>query len=507
MLKTNLVKAFIFSLFFGLFAGQTASASIADLTVQTGCSNLPSYTGILELDRGSYDVYVKLAKRGESAAVTAYTQNSLQGYGECDAIGTVTASGDRWTKAGSFTAEDNGSYVTQLSSTILARIPDANRPSVLIVPRENPVCVPTVECEVVVDGQKGYLHPTGVLLNQDSLHVLKVEPLNDADIKEVRYFVDSRLVYTSSSLQPFDMRYVLYPKQKLQRVIVYNSGQSVIIESSAPDNYIVNFTEYIGALARTYTKTFLLLAWLAGGFIALLLVMWLVRLVARHRSWEYAHGLLQDHARELTLAERQTLFVKRNIVKWLERGVVGAAVVVGLIAVIVMLNTYIMQIFTVDGRSMQRTFQTGDQVLINKLAKTFAGFNGREYVPLRGEIVVVRGVFGNAALTSSGDEMNDELFLIKRVIGLPGERVVVKDGILTVYNSEHPEGFQPDKGSRWEKDMTPDLPNENLDVQLSASELFVSGDNRPESIDSRFNGPLATKEVVGPMLLRIWPLR
>ena len=485
MLKINLLFASIVSLFFGLFGGQTVSASIADLTVQTGCSNLPSYTGILELDRGSYDVYVKLAKRGESATVTAYTQSSLQGYGDCTQVGSVTASGDRWTKAGSFTADDRGSYVTQLSSSILARIPDANRPSVMIVPQQNPVCVPTIECEVTVGGQKGYLQPTGVLLNQDSLHVVKVEPLNDTNIKEVKYFVDSRLVYTGSSLQPFDMRYVLYPKQKLQRVVVYSSGQSVIIESAAPDDYIVNFTDYVGALARTYTKTFQLIAWISGLFIMLVLAMWVVRLIARHRSWEYAHGLLQDHAPELSLAERQALYVKRNLVKWLERGVAGLGVIAGLIVVIILLNTYIMQIFT----------------------KTFAGFNGREYLPHRGEVVVVRGVFGNAALTSETTDQTEELFLIKRVIALPGERVVIKDGILTVYNKEHPEGFQPDKGSQWEKSMTRDLPSENLDVQLSTSELFVSGDNRPESIDSRFNGPLATREVVGPMFVRIWPLQ
>lgn len=503
----NIVKKILFAaVSVSLLVSSTAFADIADLTVQTGCSTQPSYTGLLELDEGSYDVYVRLAKRGESATVTAYTQSSFQSFGECDEVGTVVASGDRWTRAGSFTAEEMGSYVTQLSSTVLARVPDANRPSVMLVPQENPACVPTVQCEVTVQGQKGYLQPTGVLLNQDSLHVLKVEPLRDEDIKEVKYFVDSRLVYTSSSLQSFDMRYVLYPKQKLQRVVVYNSGQRVVIESTTPDDYVVDFADYFGALARTYSTTFRLVAWVVGIFLAMFLVLWTVRLIARRRAWEYAHGVLQHHDKQLSLAQRQALYVKRNLVKWLERGVGGAGVAVGLIVTIVLLNTYIMQIFTVDGRSMQRSFKTGDQVLINKFAKTFAGINGREYLPLRGEVVVVRGVFGNAPLTSDNANPASELYLIKRVIGLPGERIVVKDGALTVYNDEHPEGFQPDKGSKWEKDMSRDLVSENLDVQLSTSELFVSGDNRPESIDSRFNGPLATKEVVGPMLVRIWPL-
>lgn len=504
--KSTLKKFSALVIFLSIAASTPAFADISGLTVQTGCSSQPSYTGLLELDTGSYDVYVKLAKRGESATVTAYTQSSAQGYGECNEVGTVTASGDKWTKAGSFTAENQGQYVTQLSSQVLARIPDANRPSVMLVPQENPVCVPTIQCEVTVQGQKGYLQPTGVLLNQDSLHVLKVEPLRDQDIKEVKYFVDSRLVYTNASLQPFDMRYVLYPKQKLQRVVVYESGQRVVIESTTPDDYVVDFSEYLGVLARTYSTTFQLVGWTIGIFAALFLTLWILRLVARHRAWEYAHGVLQHHDKQLSLAQRQALYVKRNIIMWLERGVLGAGVAVGLIVAIILLNTYIMQIFTVDGRSMQRTFKTGDQVLINKFAKTFAGTNDGEYLPLRGEVVVVRGVFGNARLTENVMDPRDELYLIKRVIGLPGERIVVKDGALTVYNDEHPEGFQPDRGSKWEKDMIGDLPSENLDVQLSTSELFVSGDNRPESIDSRFNGPLATKEVVGPMLLRIWPL-
>jgi len=504
--KAFLKKLTLATLLLSLTTSNLAFANISDLTVQTGCSDQPSYTGLLELESGSYDVYVRLAKRGESATVTAYTQSSFQAYGECDEVGTVLASGDRWTRAGSFSAEDLGSYVTQLSSPVLARIPDANRPSVMLVPQNNPVCIPAVQCEVTVQGQKGYLQPTGVLLNQDSLHALKVEPLRDEDIKEVKYFVDSRLVYKSSSLQPFDMRYVLYPNQKLQRVVVYESGQRVVIESTTPDDYVVDFVEYFGALARTYSTTFQLIAWVVGVFLSLFLVLWVVRLIARHRAWEYAHGVLQHHDRQLSLAQRQALYVKRNIVKWLERGVLGAGVAVGLIITIVLLNTYIMQIFTVDGRSMQRSFKTGDQVLINKFAKTFASINGREYLPLRGEVVVVRGVFGNAPLTSNDASPASELYLIKRVIGLPGERIVVKDGALTVYNDEHPNGFQPDKGSKWEKDMIGDLVSENLDVQLSTSELFLSGDNRPESIDSRFNGPLATKEVVGPMLLRIWPL-
>ena len=146
---------------------------------------------------------------------------------------------------------------------------------------------------------------------------------------------------------------------------------------------------------------------------------------------------------------------------------------------------------------MEKTYFTGNQVLVNKVPRTVAGINRSEYVPERGQVVIVRASFGNTVLSS---EDTTNLTLIKRLIGLPGERVVVKEGVLTVYNEMNPKGFQPDRGSSWEEEMTPDVPLENIDIQLGTGEVFVSGDNRPQSIDSRFNGALSTKEIIGTVI-------
>ena len=90
------------------------------------------------------------------------------------------------------------------------------------------------------------------------------------------------------------------------------------------------------------------------------------------------------------------------------------------------------------------------------------------------------------------------------MIGLPGERVVVKDGVITVYNKEHPEGFQPDKVLPYGKN----IPETTGDVNVVVGEhqVFVSGDNRPDSLDSRAFGPINADQIVGKLVVRVFPV-
>lgn len=478
------------------------NADIEDLTIDTGCSQLPSYNAELELDGGTYDVYARLAKRGEQAQVQSYAQVSGN-YGVCRQFGAMIASGDKWTKLGEFRVIDREVFTFQLSSQVLAGMPAANRPTVLLVPRNNPVCVPNIECGVRLDGQAGYVRPTGTLLNQNSLHVFRVvDPTKDT-IKKVGYYVDSQLVYTTASLQPFDLRYVSLPGQSISRVVEYVSGQRIILPAAAPSDHADTFGHFLFRLRNMYPETFNTVAWGGGVFVSMALLLVILQSLQRRHDWRYHHGFIRTERQQSTERQLRFIEVHMKITRVLRWGIGSVAVIVSLMATIVLTDMFIIQIFTVDGHSMEKTLATGDKVIINKIPKTLAALNSREYVPDRGDVVVVRGVFGNAALS---EDSTESLYLIKRVIALPGERVIIKQGIITIFNKAHPEGFNPDKESTWERSMTTGLATDNLDIQLSVSELFVSGDNRPGSIDSRFNGPLATKEVVGTMLTRIWPL-
>lgn len=184
------------------------------------------------------------------------------------------------------------------------------------------------------------------------------------------------------------------------------------------------------------------------------------------------------------------------------------------------LNTYIYRSYNVVGASMENTLHNDDRVVVNRAAVSWAHFLGEEYIPERGQIIV----FVNedeeavAAYQAAGIEnpvtctvpnnVKDQ-YIIKRVIAFPGERVVVKDGIMTIYNEEYPDGFVYD--TLWRKSET-DGPKEytagEVDMVVPAGELFVSGDNREgsNSWDSRNGlGTVPFCRIIGPVSFRLFP--
>jgi signal peptidase I len=162
----------------------------------------------------------------------------------------------------------------------------------------------------------------------------------------------------------------------------------------------------------------------------------------------------------------------------------------------ILLNTFVIQSYQVDGESMEPTLQNDDRLLVNKLSRTLARVDGRQYVPKRGDIII----FNQASLPGFVGQKQ----LVKRVIGLPGDRVVVKDGKITIYNSAHPDGFNPDTTGDFH--ISAPITSGETDNTLQKDELFVCGDNRANSEDSRFFGPIKTDQVVAKLVLRILPL-
>ena len=163
----------------------------------------------------------------------------------------------------------------------------------------------------------------------------------------------------------------------------------------------------------------------------------------------------------------------------------------------VVINTFVFRSFNVIGPSMETTLYTGDRLIVDRLPVTWSQLQNKPYIPKRGQIIV----FKNPHF-SIGTE--DE-YIVKRVIGLPGERVVLKDGIYTVFNDQYPTGFNPDDANKGE----PGSPTSGeADVVVPDGELFVSGDHRQGnySYDSRNGlGTVPLYDVVGPAALRIFP--
>jgi signal peptidase I len=170
--------------------------------------------------------------------------------------------------------------------------------------------------------------------------------------------------------------------------------------------------------------------------------------------------------------------------------------VVSVVVLASLINMFIFQSYYVDGTSMTPTLQPNDRLIIDKVPRTWAKVTGSSYTPKRGEVVVF-----NSNLTGPDGSREQ---LIKRVVGLPGERVVVKDDHVTVYNTTHPKGFDADK----ELDLHLAGTFGVNDVTVPKDQVFVFGDNRGPggSYDSRELGTIPTKDLVGQLVMRIIPL-
>jgi signal peptidase I len=162
----------------------------------------------------------------------------------------------------------------------------------------------------------------------------------------------------------------------------------------------------------------------------------------------------------------------------------------------VLIINFVFRTYQVDGPSMESTLQDQDRLIILKVPKTISKITGNDYIPNRYDIIVFthRGGF---------DSPTGERQLIKRVIGLPGDRVVIKDNLVTVYNKEHPSGFLVDRFGPESGVIT--ITGGNIDETVKDGEVFVMGDNRENSLDSRGLGTVQSEDIVGKLTFRIFP--
>jgi signal peptidase I len=169
-------------------------------------------------------------------------------------------------------------------------------------------------------------------------------------------------------------------------------------------------------------------------------------------------------------------------------------IVVAAILIAVLLRTFVVATYSIPSGSMEPTLQIGDRIVVNKLSYDLHGVD-------RGNIVVFTTPPNEDC---AGPPVAD---LVKRVIGLPGEIISLDDGNVYINGRLLPEPFLP-----------PDVRNDNYPgpstnayalhhpYRIPAGDVYVMGDNRPKSCDSRFWGPIRESTIVGKVDMRIWPL-
>lgn len=150
---------------------------------------------------------------------------------------------------------------------------------------------------------------------------------------------------------------------------------------------------------------------------------------------------------------------------------------------IALIRYFLFKPFYVIGASMEPNFYDHEYLIIDELTYRFRG-------PERGEVVIFR--YPN----------DPKEHLIKRVIGLPGERVKIADGKITVYNKAHPEGVELSESYLPQNLQTM---GEKISM-LGDNEYLVLGDNRSNSLDSRKFGPINKSIIVGRAWFRGWPI-
>jgi len=156
------------------------------------------------------------------------------------------------------------------------------------------------------------------------------------------------------------------------------------------------------------------------------------------------------------------------------------------LVIIIPVRYFLIQPFYVKGASMEPNFYDHEYLIIDEITYRFRD-------PERGEIIVFRY------------PRNPQEYFIKRIIGLPGEKIAFRDGGIYIFNSAHPDGYRlAEDNYLAEGVMTYSLTEEP--ITIGENEYFVLGDNRNSSKDSRSFGAVNRSFVTGRVLLRGWPL-
>ncbi len=153
------------------------------------------------------------------------------------------------------------------------------------------------------------------------------------------------------------------------------------------------------------------------------------------------------------------------------------------LSIFVVIYLFIMQPHEIKGSSMEPNFHDKEYILTDKISY-------RLHTPARGDVVIFKA------------PVNPDVDYIKRVIGLPADRVKVQNGFVYVNGEKLDEYYLKDLTSLFPGSFV----SEGQEITVPPDKLFVMGDNRPHSSDSRQFGPVPISDIIGRAFFRYWPV-
>lgn len=196
---------------------------------------------------------------------------------------------------------------------------------------------------------------------------------------------------------------------------------------------------------------------------------------------------VESFANQTDISIQRRIFTKlREFLEWFS--VIGVALTVAIV-----IRVFLLQQFYISGPSMETTMFSDNRVLVNKLAYRIGEID-------RGDVIVF-----DRAIPNGNEIQHDDL--IKRVIALGGETISISKCVVFIDGVELAEPYLPKRDTELtvpaDRCSTVDMEP----IKIEPDEIFLMGDNRPQSFDSRMFGPIKKDLVIGQAFVLIWPLR
>ncbi|MCB9821695.1 signal peptidase I [Candidatus Nomurabacteria bacterium] len=474
------------------FLGVPTAAAATDMSCDPA-TDYPQFSSLFHVPEASYDIYVRLSNHEKkSVNFDLFSGNDSS---DCRQLGRVKASSTSWQKIGS-----DLKFLDEDATFLYAKVPNENQlgtlPPQIVFINSDLGCSPE-KCRTDYNDQQYTIVPQTVSYLYDNLKVSLIEQFSGVDVENVNYFVDGKLLYKSDNTS-LDKWRLLPGQHTVVSRVKFTNGQALILNQSLKIDI-----NPIQIIAPYYLKLLPILK-PVGLFVALLLgyyaVLLLLRSISRKRRWKQAHfNNPESPIIPIDLKTKYKLAENRLELEQAKKYLLPAVMVslVGL-GVFYVLTTWVIAVFRVDGVSMETTLHNNSHHLIFKLPDTYARITRSQYIPSRYDVVIFEKTDTS---NIQGIDLSETTHVVKRVIGLPGERVVIDGGYILVYPKDSTNPIEADLQQPWSTVLSPSY-GTKIDITLKDDELFVAGDNRVDSIDSRIYGPIKIDELRGKALFR-----